>query len=101
MLMSPGGYPLPAAEEERLAEVASLDLGDGRPEGLDAVCALARELFAVPVALVTLVGRDNCHMIAASGGPAPRPAKRNAAFCSWTVASDDGLVVEDARQDAR
>ena len=101
VLMSPSGYPLPAAEEERLAEVLSFDLAERRPEGLDAICALARELFGVPVALVTLVGRDDCQMIAASGGPAPRPARRNAAFCPWTICADEVLTVEDASADPR
>ena len=101
VLMSPGGYPLPTAEEERLAEVLSFDLAERRPEGLDAICSLARELFGVPVALVTLVGRDDCQMIAASGGPAPRPARRNAAFCAWTICADKALVVEDAAADPR
>jgi diguanylate cyclase (GGDEF)-like protein len=101
VLMSPSGYPLPAAETERLAEVLSQGLLDGSDcEGLDAICVLARNLFSVPGALVTLIGRDDQQALAASGFVDGRLHRRDA-FCAWAVATDAPLVVPDARLDPR
>ena len=101
VLMSPSGYPLPAAETERLAEVLAHGLLDsGGCEALDAVCLLARNLFDAPGALISLIGRDDQQALAASGFIDGRMHRRDA-FCAWTVATDGPLVVPDARLDPR
>jgi diguanylate cyclase (GGDEF)-like protein len=101
VLMSPSGYPLPAAEDERLAEVLAHGLLDGpRPDELDRVCALAQSLFDAPGALVTLIGRDE-QQILASQGPIDGRCDRRDAFCAWTIASEGVLVIHDAARDPR
>lgn len=101
VLMSPNGYPLPAAEEDRLAEVLAFGLMDGpAAASLDAVCALARNLFDAPIALVDAVGRDEVSILASDGAKVV-PQRRVASFCAWTIAGDEVLVVEDATQDPR
>ena len=103
VLMSPSGYPLPAAEDDRLAELLAHGLLDGTPpDGLEGVCALARDLFGVPLAFVTIIGRDDQRALAASGAdPSVAACDRRSAFCGWTVAGDEVLVVPDATQDPR
>ena len=101
VLMSPSGYPLPAAEDERLAELMAHGLLDGPPpEGLEGVCTLARDLFGAPSALVTLIGRDRQHLLAGNG-PFGRDLDRRDSFCAWTVVHDRVMVVEDATKDPR
>ena len=99
-LMSPSGYPLPALEAERLAEIAALDTGLGPRDGLEQICTLARELFGAAAAFVTLVNADSQDFVATSGAAAEATARADS-FCAWTVLSDEVLVVEDATADPR
>jgi len=94
-------YPLPPNEEERLRELHQLDLlAAERIEQIDRVCALARDLFKVPVALVTLVDRDRqCFL--ASAGIDLTETKREDAFCAVTILHDEPLVVANALDDPR
>ena len=67
-------FPLPPNEDERLRELYELDLlGAGRIEQVDRICALARDLFKVPIALVTLIDheRNRCWQAAASHSARP------------------------------
>jgi diguanylate cyclase (GGDEF)-like protein len=95
------GYSLPPNEEERLHELYELELlGAGRIEQVDRICALARDLFKVPVALVTLIDSDRqCFL--SNYGTDLTETKRKDALCSVTILGDGPLVVPDATRDPR
>ncbi len=94
-------YPLGENEDERLAEILRYDYADGGPQnGLDQVCLLAQSLFNVPVALVTLVGKDQQTFLAKCGVNADGTS-RDDAFCTYTILNDNVFVVNDATEDER
>jgi diguanylate cyclase (GGDEF)-like protein len=99
--LSAGGYPLPAAEDERLGEVLAFGLMEGAGAGgLVGICELARSLFGVAGVMVTAVGRDEVRVLAAAGATPAGHARRDS-LCAWTIAADGGIVVEDAARDPR
>jgi diguanylate cyclase (GGDEF)-like protein len=94
-------FPLPPNEEERLRELYELDLlGNGRIEQVDRICALARELFKVPIALVSLIERDKQSFLAAHGTDI-RETAREDGFCSIAILGESPMVVRDAARDPR
>ncbi|WAJ31294.1 sensor domain-containing phosphodiesterase [Antarcticirhabdus aurantiaca] len=68
---------------------------------LDRLCALAGNIFGVPISFVSLIDADTQWVKAASGIAAARPMPRAQTFCDHTIAADGILVVPDAREDAR
>ena len=94
-------FPVPPSEDARLRELYDLDLlGAGPIEQVDRVCALARDLFNVPVALVTLIDRDRQCFLATAGIDLGE-TKREDAICNVTILADEPLVVPDAAEDPR
>ena len=94
-------YDLPPNEEERLRALYELDfIGAGHNEQIDRVCTLARDLFRVPIALVTLIERDRQCFLASCGLDLTE-TRREDAFCNLTILSDEPLVVEDTARDLR
>jgi GAF domain-containing protein len=93
--------PCPPAEEERLRALYELDLiGAKRNEQIDRICALTRDLFKVPIALVNLIDRDR--VVTVSGfGLDVAEVRREDAICSTTILADTPLVLEDAAADPR
>ncbi|WP_210530169.1 GAF domain-containing protein [Rubellimicrobium arenae] len=88
-------------EQQRLQVLAGLDLLRPRcaPE-LDRICDGLRERFQAPVALVTLIDRDQ-QIIRARSGTTLESSPRAAAFCDHTIRSDEVLVVPDLNEDQR
>lgn len=86
-------------EAERVEALLRLGVLDSGPDRrFDDVVRLARRLFEVPTALVTLVDRTRTvHKAGDPGGVLPREQT----FCSTTVAEDRMLVVPDATLDPR
>lgn len=88
-----------------LAAIGLLDREAHR--GLDRHTALARRLFGVPVALVSIVqpDRDRQFFRSQSGLPAPWDERRETplshSFCQHVRSADSPLIVADARQDDR
>jgi diguanylate cyclase (GGDEF)-like protein len=94
-------FPVPPSEDARLRELYGLDLlGTGPIEQVDRVCALARDLFKVPVALVTLIDRDRQCFLATAGIELAE-TRREDALCNVAILSDEPLVVPDAAEDPR
>ncbi len=94
-------FPVPPSEEERLRELYDLDLlAAGCIEQIDRICALARDLFKTPIALVTLVDRDRQCFLATAGIELTE-TRREDAFCNITILHDEPLVVPDATNDPR
>lgn len=92
---------IPADESCRLAEVVSLSLLDSeRDERFDRVTRLARRLFDVEVALVTLVDADRQWFLSKAGTGIVETA-RETSFCGHALHSDEVLHVSDASTDER
>ena len=94
--------PLSVAETDRLKTVASYEqAGAGGPsDSLDRIARLAAQTFDVPMAFVSLLGREDAvligrHNVTMERGP------REAAYCAHTILGDEPLVVSNARSDPR
>ncbi|HDY7421388.1 TPA: sensor domain-containing diguanylate cyclase [Vibrio vulnificus] len=91
----------PDNEPQRIADLHSLNILDtAAEERFDRVTRIARRLFDVPIALVSLVDEDrqwfkSCFGLDASETP------RDISFCGHAILGADTLIVEDASQDAR
>jgi diguanylate cyclase (GGDEF)-like protein len=92
---------LPADESYRLAQLRALNiLHTPAEERFDRLTRLARRLFGVPVALVSLLEEDHQWFKSISGTSAAT-APRNTSFCGHTILQDDVMVIENAPDDAR
>ncbi len=92
---------LPPNEEERLRGLYALELLDaGRIAQVEQICRLARDLFHVPAAMVTLIDRDRACFLATSGFER-NDIPRNEAICSHAILSEKPLVISDALADRR
>ncbi len=88
-------------EEARLSALEDLQILDtASEERFDRVTRLARRLFDVPIALVTLLDRDRQWFKSADGfGASETP--RSMAVCDTTIRQPPTFVVEDLRADPR
>lgn len=94
-------FPLPTDEMERLAALAEFRLLDGPADpGIDRIVELGRTLFDVPIALVSLLDADRQWFKAKSGTELCETPRRHA-FCTYTILSDQVLIVPNARLDSR
>lgn len=77
----------------RLQEILGYDCPDGPAEAsLNQICLLAQSLFKVPIALVTLVGRDKQKFLAKCGVNADGTSRKDA-FCTYAILDDEVLIV--------
>lgn len=91
----------PNNEPQRLAAVHELNVLDTpAEEAFDRLAQLARELFDVPIALITLLDEQR-QWFKSNLGFNARQTPRDIAFCGHTIAADGPLVVPDTRLDAR
>jgi len=98
MSASPAGV---WSESQRLEALHDLRLLDTDPEErFDRLTRLARRLFAVPIALVTLVDSGR-QWFKSHEGFEVRETPREWSFCSHAVVDGNLLVVSDARRDER
>jgi GGDEF domain-containing protein len=92
---------IPFDEEKRLASLRESGLLDtGTNERFDRLTRLAKRLFNVPIALVTLVGEKTLHF-KTSDGTAHESLPRHLSFCGHTILSTTPLIVNDAGSDER
>ncbi|MBU2955906.1 PAS-domain containing protein [Marinobacter sp. F3R08] len=92
---------LPANEAERLKALADTRLMNSAPEArFNRIVSMARELFDVPIVLITLVDEDH-QWFKAKIGTFETTAPRCTSFCAHTFEDDTPLVVEDASKDNR
>lgn len=88
-------------EAQRLATLASYDVLDTSPEAeFNDVVALAAEICAVPIALVSLVDDARQWFKARIGLDVPS-TDRKISFCEHAMYSEDVMVVPDASSDPR
>jgi diguanylate cyclase (GGDEF)-like protein/PAS domain S-box-containing protein len=91
----------PDNESTRIQTLRSLNILDTSPEEqFDGLTRLARRLFDVPFALVTLVDADRQWFKSCDGFPF-RETPREISFCGHAILSDAILIVSDALADER
>lgn len=91
----------PATEDQRIAELRSLLLLDSSPEErFDRITRVAKELFSVPIALVSLVDTDRQWFKSCQGLDASETG-RDVSFCGHAILSDEVFIVENALNDIR
>jgi diguanylate cyclase (GGDEF)-like protein len=85
----------------RLDALRALSLFNANPdERFDRLTRLAKRVFNVPVAKVTLVAPDMVYTVSCAGGQ-EAPTPREFSFCSHAIASDDIMIVPDTLEDGR
>jgi diguanylate cyclase (GGDEF)-like protein len=91
----------PVDEAQRLRSLIALDILDTMPEErFDRITRLACRAFGVPIALVTLVGRERNWFKSKHGFDACE-ADRRSSFCGHAILHEGPLVVADALLDPR
>ncbi|MBO9538115.1 sensor domain-containing diguanylate cyclase [Herbaspirillum sp.] len=91
----------PPDEKARIEALHSLHILDTPPEErFDRVTRLARRLFDVPIAVVTLIDA-NRQWFKSCVGMAAGETSRDISFCSHAILTDDITVVNDATLDDR
>lgn len=94
-------YPVPFNEQRRLEALNSYEILDTRPEeAFDALTRLACRLFAVPIALVSLVDSER-QWFKSCYGLDTRETDRECAFCAYAIMGTSTMVVHDAAMDPR
>jgi diguanylate cyclase (GGDEF)-like protein len=93
--------PVPIDEKERLSQLQSLAILDTPPEErFDRVTRMARRLFGVPIALVSLVD-ENRQWFKSCLGLNISETERRISFCGHAILSKGVFVIEDTTQDER
>jgi GGDEF domain-containing protein len=93
--------PLPHDEHQRLQSLQELEILDTPSEDrFDRVTRLARMMFDVPIALVSLVDGQR-QWFKSKQGLAACETSRDVSFCGHAILDDEPLIVNDTMQDAR
>lgn len=92
---------IPDNEFLRLSKLRSYNILDTDFEqNFDRITALISEIYAAPIALVSLVDEDR-QWFKSSCGLDARETGRDIAFCSHAILSEDVFYIEDATKDER
>lgn len=92
---------IPTNEASRLQTLRSLGILDTPPEErFDRITRLARRMFDVPVALVTLVDESR-QWFKSCDGLGTRETSREVSFCAHALLDDGVFVIPDAAEDVR
>ena len=92
---------IPPDEDARLAELRSLNVLDTiAEERFDRLTRMARRLFGVDVALVSLVD-ENRQWFKSCAGMELSETPRDISFCGHAILGDGAFVIPDALQDER
>jgi diguanylate cyclase (GGDEF)-like protein len=93
--------PLPPDESGRIATLHALGILDTEPEQrYDRLTRIARTMFSVPVAVVSLVDM-NRQWFKSKSGLQMRETPRYVSFCAHAILQDEVMCVEDALADER
>ena len=92
------------AEFAELSRQWSLDslhvVGTPRKERFDRITRLAKQVFGVDNAAITLIDHDRQWFKSHTDPEAAPETTRDESFCTHTIERPDGMVVPDARKDA-
>jgi diguanylate cyclase (GGDEF)-like protein len=93
--------PIPINEPVRIATLRTLKLLDTpAEERFDRLTRLARRLFDVPIALVSLID-ENRQWFKSCAGLGVSETSRDISFCGHAIMHDDVFMIPDARADSR
>ncbi|TQI80532.1 diguanylate cyclase with GAF sensor [Serratia fonticola] len=93
---------MPENEVQRLKALRSLQLLDTLPEErFDRVTRMARRLFGVPIALVSLVDENRQWFKSNAGLEGEPETPRNISLCGHAILGNDILLIPDTLQDER
>src|SRR4029077_2723014 len=93
--------PIPANEEQRLAALRALGILETPPEErFDRITRLAKRLFGVPIALISLVDADR-QWFKSCQGLCVRQTARDRSFCGHALLSPKPMGIPDAPRDER
>jgi diguanylate cyclase (GGDEF)-like protein len=93
--------PAPPNERQRLATLRSLKILDTpAEERFDRITRVARRMFNVPIALVTLVDAER-QWFKSKQGLESRETPRSVSFCGHTILKEEPMVIPDAQRDER
>ncbi|MDA0322328.1 MAG: sensor domain-containing diguanylate cyclase [Verrucomicrobia bacterium] len=93
--------PKPSNETKRLETLHALEILDTPPEErFDRHTRLAKRLFGVDIALISLIDADRQWFKSKQGLDADETS-RDISFCGHAILDDEVLVVPDAEKDAR
>jgi sigma-B regulation protein RsbU (phosphoserine phosphatase) len=93
--------PIPADEQDRLADLRALKLLDTPPEErFDRIVRLAARFYNVPIAYIALVDAER-QWFKAKCGLQFDSTGRDVSFCAHTILHDGPLVIPDALEDQR
>lgn len=93
--------PFPSSESSRIATLRLLNILDTQPEErFDRLTRMAKKLFSVPIAQVTLVDSER-QWFKSSAGVEASETPREFSFCAHAILSEDILLVPDTRDDKR
>lgn len=91
----------PQNETQRLAALNALNVLDTPIDAaFERLTQLARDLFAVPIALVTLIDQER-QWFKSHPGLDVCETNRTVSFCAHAIAQDAPLVIEDTHKDER
>ncbi|GGP22182.1 GGDEF domain-containing protein [Silvimonas iriomotensis] len=92
---------MPPDESVRLATLRSLSILDSAPEErFDRLTRLAKRIFRVPIALITLVDADRLWMKSGAEGE-DSEAPRKTSFCGHAILDDAIFLIPDTFEDPR
>jgi diguanylate cyclase (GGDEF)-like protein len=93
--------PFPSNESSRIATLRLLNILDTEPEErFDRLTRMAKRLFSVPIAQVTLVDSDR-QWFKSSVGVEALETPRDVSFCAHAILGEGIMLVPDARDDQR
>lgn len=91
----------PPNEAKRLSRLRSLEILDTpAEERFDRLTRMARRIFRVPIALVSLVD-ENRQWFKSNTGLTIFETPRDISFCGHAILGDDVFIIPDSTQDAR
>ena len=92
---------IPKGEETRLKTLRSLNILDTSPEErFDRLTRMAKRMFSVPIALVSLVD-ENRQWFKSCLGLDASETSRDISFCGHAILGDDVFIISDASRDDR
>jgi diguanylate cyclase (GGDEF)-like protein len=92
---------IPSDEKTRIDALRALNILDSSPEErFDRITRLARRMFGVPIALVTLIDTDRQWFLS-SFGLDVKETSRDISFCGHAILGDEIFTVPDAALDPR
>ena len=94
--------PIPDNEDARMADVRAANiLNTPREERFDRLADLAKEIFGVNMALITIVDNERQWFKSACGLDEVSETPRDVGFCAHAIFEPEGMVIPDATKDPR